>query len=100
MPAITTTSERTGHWTKMRRPFALFSGSGQSRHTRSLAGFITATFGLRFSVHTGVTDQSRFRDQYIEQEIDVPRIRLFEKGLSKKPSRLSEKKSYPTRVGI
>jgi len=32
----------------------------------------------------GVTDQSRFRDQYIEQEIDVPRIRLFEKGLSKK----------------
>ena len=47
-----TTSERTGHWTKMRRPFALFSGSGQSRHTRSSAGFITATFGLRLSVQT------------------------------------------------
>ena len=56
-PSITMTSERTGHWTKMRRPFVLFSGSGQSRHRLSSAGFITATFGLRFSVHTPVSSR-------------------------------------------
>ena len=46
------TSERTGHWTKMCRPFVPFNGSATSRHTRFSAGFITATFGFRFSVHT------------------------------------------------
>src|SRR3974390_2298191 len=54
MPAITMTSERTGHWTKMRRLFVPFTGSGTSRHTQSSVGFITATFGFRFSVHTGL----------------------------------------------
>jgi hypothetical protein len=57
MPAITMTSERTGHWTKMRRPFVPFSGSGTSRHKRSSVGFITATFGFRFSVHTRGIDR-------------------------------------------
>ena len=38
----------------MRRPFVPFNGSGTSRHKRSSVDFITATFGFRFSVHTGV----------------------------------------------
>jgi hypothetical protein len=33
----------------MRRPFALFSRSEPSRHMRSSAGFIIATFGFKFS---------------------------------------------------
>jgi len=45
--AITITSGRTGHWTKMRRSLAPFSGSDLSIHTRSLAGFITITSGFR-----------------------------------------------------
>src|SRR5262249_53850121 len=53
MPAITTTSERTGRWTKMHRPFVPFSVPESSAHTRSLADCITTTFGFRFSVHTG-----------------------------------------------
>jgi len=52
---ITTTSERTAHWAKMRPPFALFSGSEPSRHMRSSVDFITITFGSRFSVHTMAT---------------------------------------------
>src|ERR1035437_10141670 len=50
--AITTTSERIGHWTKTRRPFARFSGLESSVHTRYSAGFIITTSGFRFSVHT------------------------------------------------
>jgi transposase InsO family protein len=50
--AITTTSERAVHRTKMRRPFSLFSESESSRHVRFLTGFITATVGFEFSVHT------------------------------------------------
>ena len=53
MLAITTTSERTGHWTKMRRSRARFSGPESSVHARSLADFITNMSGFRFSVHTG-----------------------------------------------
>ena len=48
MRAITMKSERTGRWTKMRRPIALFSGSGTSSHTRFSADFITITSGFRF----------------------------------------------------
>jgi hypothetical protein len=51
--AITMTSGRTGHWIKMRRSLAPFSGSESSIHTRSWADFITTTSGFRFSVHTG-----------------------------------------------
>ena len=54
MPAITMLSERTGPWAKMRQPIALFSGSGISSHTRSLADFITTTSGFRFLVHTPI----------------------------------------------
>jgi transposase InsO family protein len=53
MLAITTTSERTGHWIKMRRSLAPFIGPESLVHTRSLADFITTTSGCRFSVHTG-----------------------------------------------
>jgi len=35
MLATTTTSERTGHWIKMRRSLARFSGPESSVHTRS-----------------------------------------------------------------
>src|SRR6516165_3100670 len=59
MPAITITLERIGRWTKMRRPFAPFSGSGTSCHKRSSVGFIIATFGFRFSVHTAVVPKIR-----------------------------------------
>ena len=52
MLAITTTSERTGHWIKILRSLAPFSGPESSVHTRSLADFITTTSGFRFSVHT------------------------------------------------
>jgi hypothetical protein len=47
-------SEHTGRWTKMHRRFVPFSGSGTSRHTRSSVGFITITYGFRFSVQTEV----------------------------------------------
>jgi hypothetical protein len=50
MPAINVRTHRS--LDKDAPAFALFSGSGQSRHTRSSAGFITATLGLRFSVQT------------------------------------------------
>jgi hypothetical protein len=52
--AITTTSERTGHWTKMCRCLAPFSVPESSIHARSLAVFITSTCGFRFSVPTMV----------------------------------------------
>ena len=51
--AITMKSERIGHWTKMRRSLAQFSGPKPSGHTRFSAGFTTNTLGSRFSVHTG-----------------------------------------------
>jgi hypothetical protein len=54
MLAITTTSERTGHWTKMRQSLARFSRSEASNRTQSLAAFITNMSGFRFSVHTGM----------------------------------------------
>jgi transcriptional regulator with XRE-family HTH domain len=54
--AITTTSERTGHWIRMRRSLARFSGPEASNPTPSLADFITITFGFRFSVHTSTYD--------------------------------------------
>src|SRR5207247_1199545 len=53
MPAITTRSERTGHWIRMRRSFARFSRPETSNHTQFLVHFITITSGPRFSVHTG-----------------------------------------------
>jgi hypothetical protein len=53
--AITTKSEHTDHWTKMLRPFALFSGSVPSRHIRSSAGFTITTCVFEFSVHTGTS---------------------------------------------
>ena len=55
--AITTKSEHIDHWTKMLRPFALFSGSEPSRHIRSSAGFIITMCVFEFSVHTG--DEAR-----------------------------------------
>ncbi len=54
MAAITTTVERTDDWTKMRRPFAPFSGPETSHHTRFSAGFITIMCGFRFTVHMGL----------------------------------------------
>jgi hypothetical protein len=53
MRVITTRSERTGHWTKMLRPSALFSGWEPSGQMRSSAGFTTTMCGFEFSVHTG-----------------------------------------------
>ena len=40
-PMLTTTSERTGHWIKMRRSLARFSGPESLVHTRSLADFLS-----------------------------------------------------------
>jgi hypothetical protein len=45
--------QNAGHWTKIRRSIALFSGFDVSIHARSWADFITITFAFRFSVHTG-----------------------------------------------
>src|SRR5680860_133304 len=52
MLAITTTSERTGRWIKMRRSLAPFTAPESLVHAQSLADFITTTSGFRFSVHT------------------------------------------------
>ena len=41
------------------RPFALFSGSVPSRHTRSSAGFTITTCVFEFSVHTGAVEISK-----------------------------------------
>ena len=51
----TTTSERIGHWTKMRRfPWPVQrTGSIISRPILGAFFLITITFALRFSVHTG-----------------------------------------------
>ena len=62
--AITTKSEHTDHWTKMLRPFALFSGSEPSRHIRSSAGFTITTCVFEFSVHTTmISASSEARDR-------------------------------------
>ena len=55
---ITTTSERTGHWIKMRRSRAQFREPELLGHTRSLAVFITTTSGFKFSVHTSDHDDA------------------------------------------
>src|ERR1035438_3058364 len=60
MLAITTTSERSGHWTKMRQSLARFSRSEASNRTQSLAAFITTMSGLRFSVHTALNRHCPF----------------------------------------
>src|ERR1039458_888510 len=60
MLAITTTSERIGHWIKMRRSLAPLSEPESSVHTRFLAGFITTMSVFRFSVHTGPHATSLF----------------------------------------
>jgi hypothetical protein len=51
--------ERTDLWASMRRSFAPFGGLELSVHVRSLAGSITITFELRFSVHTPIADNQR-----------------------------------------
>ena len=53
-PCCTTTSERTGRWTKMLRSRAKFSEPEPSNHTPSLVAFITITPELKFSVHTAM----------------------------------------------
>jgi len=72
MLAITTTSERTGHWTKMRRSLAPFSGPESLVHTRSLADFITTTSGFRFSVQTGLVQgvNGRFAGEADSAKLD------------------------------
>ena len=47
-----------GPWIKIHRSLAPFSGPEAFCHTRSLADFITTTFGFRFSVQTGLQPQS------------------------------------------
>ena len=51
--AITMTSERIDHWTKMRRSLARFSRQEASNRIPSLVDFITITPGFRLSVHSG-----------------------------------------------
>src|SRR5713101_8002371 len=52
MLVTATTSEHIGHWIKMRRFLARFSGLESSVHTRYSADLIIATSAFRFSVHT------------------------------------------------
>src|SRR5258708_4170019 len=54
MRAITMTSGRTGHWTKMHQSLVKFSQSEASNHTPSLADFTTTTPELKFSVLTAL----------------------------------------------
>jgi hypothetical protein len=53
-PRCITASERIGHWTKTRQPFARFSGPEASNPSPSLADSIAITSGFRFSVHTAL----------------------------------------------
>src|SRR5665648_51862 len=55
MLVTTTTSEHIGHWIRMRRPLARFSGLESSFRARYSADFIIITSGFRFSIHTGHT---------------------------------------------
>src|ERR1019366_4807268 len=61
MLATTTGSELTGHWTRMRRSLARFSGPVSLIHAPSLADSITTTLEFRFSVHTGPAPRRRGR---------------------------------------
>src|SRR4029450_5465155 len=93
MPAITTKSEHTGRWTKMHRRFVPFSGSGTSRHTRSSVGFITITYGFRFSV------QTTLRISVAEGgDLSVRSRRLLERSLVILASRLSRHDDYGYRA--
>jgi hypothetical protein len=83
MPAITTTSEHTGHWTKARRPFVPFSGSATSRHTRSSAELIITTSGFKFSVHTSLGfwdrgSQNRGKERQLVDARGQPGDELFQ----------------------
>ena len=73
--AITTKSEHTDHWTKMLRPFALFSGSVPSRHIRSSAGFTITTCVFEFSVYTGRRSCAQ-RNRNCWQGTLLPKIRM------------------------
>jgi hypothetical protein len=61
--AITMTSGRTGHWTKMHQSLVKFSESEASNHTPSLADFTTTTPELKFSVHTRRSTRRSLRAQ-------------------------------------
>jgi hypothetical protein len=61
MLATTTGSELTGHWTRMRRSLARFSGPVSLIHAPSFADSITTTLEFRFSVHTGPAPRRRGR---------------------------------------
>ena len=52
MPAITTRSERTGHWIRMRRSPVQSSRPETSNHTLFWVDFITITPGSKFSAYT------------------------------------------------
>src|SRR5258705_8593951 len=54
MRPITTGSELTDRWTRMRRSLVQFSGPVSLIHAPSLAVSITTTPEFRFSVHTGL----------------------------------------------
>ena len=73
MRDITITSERIGHWTKMRRSLARFSGLGSSVHARSLADFITTTLSpLRSGLGFRYTQQvARMVDMGMCQYIGI-----------------------------
>src|ERR1017187_2439528 len=59
MLVTTTISEHIGHWIKMRRPLARFSGLESSFHARYSADFIIITSGFRFSIHTSLQSSQR-----------------------------------------
>ena len=79
--AITTTSERIGHWTKMCRFLARFSGQEASNRSPSSADSISTMPGFRFSVHTG----RRLKPCLFPHPF--PPLELFEHRLDRVPKR-------------
>src|SRR5262245_7892154 len=84
MPVTTTRSERTSHWTKMLRPFALFNRSEPSGHMRSSAGFITTKCGFEFSAHT--EDEAGLEISWRRKVIATPGYDFREGQLLDNPS--------------
>jgi hypothetical protein len=52
-PAISTRSERTARWKRIRRRLVQLSSLNWSSHALCLADFTITMFGFRFSAHTG-----------------------------------------------
>src|SRR5664280_3359263 len=85
MPAITMTSERTGHWTKMRRSLGQSSGLASSVHVPSLAAFTNTMSGFRSHGE-------------VESDRHSGRVRLLPPTLEATMQTVSDRPEAPTAI--